>query len=1229
MVHVGAGDEESTLIASEPVPASGGNAVADFDMMVLPAVPPLPGTVAGRRPSGKGRAPGPPPASAGKGATPPGSAVASREPSPMRKGKGKGSPPAPRPSTQGKGKSRNSVADGDENSGGKRLVNFHYRNSVAPKEEEVNTVDDSYINGMVAHLDMSPRKRKTSIRLSANFSEFEKSVGFGDVFRFDSNADADCDTPQCSPSPSPAPRKESDLATPVAGCRSVADLTPLASPSADTALQTTPTPCGTRRARRNTVFCEESTVAELSQRKLEEFFQVKAAAIDCRPRASVGGAGAVRTLISDPKHLQLIDILVKKEAILSHPHLKGQKSVEAAVESLVSAFRACDYKHASPQALEDIRKVTVAHLQDQSRQTILQFVERHGEEKMDTLEHPHLHRLLYGALRIPAINVRLECMVTEATKEESLGHCRTALETLHAGLLAISGVLHPLGSFFAAARQLGNKVNQDSSNSSAAVSGHGFKMSSLVKLLECKSHMQKEISLFHFALLLMPAEEVAQMCESSAIEDLQRAKAARSFTVYQVCMEFFDDFQQIRKLVETGKYKDKEIPADLRIEEAERVLTIQIQILSDNRLHVSCRSSESCVVVSFGMDARIAELESSICDEFKWESMTFHHGDVQIDAQRDGLLKDYSRLTVKETKLGSRGDGFFEKMKRFVEKTQPEVDRVQQLCHEVFETYRSFAAYFDDRKCFWPPPAPNDEAQASQGQEDKKDFFEFCHWVLTSIRQASKDATDLKLEPVLQKIRLNAELAYSEKALHNEPPHQTVSEIKVTEAVADQLKTAGEIKVVASLAASAADHFQKCAGEIKVPEVVGDQFQKGVGEQGTLQRRREVGAADALGSLKERAMANYSAHSRDNVSVPYGAASPERPKAVAAAVATSRINIPKTIMDLAGAGASGKAKNNACLSPMSPRPRAQRAQASDSHPITRSPPLRRKLALDEEETMVPRGSPTSRSSPQVNNATAEVDETAFPKGPPPNRKVVAGSPTSSPRKGATRSGSTLMLPGVARAGTPIPQSSDQGARKNVSSAVPVQATAGGNATGSSGDTSGRSSNTGSPPSTKERKFRRSVTSFANKAERQGIRDFLAEDDNIDPLSRSFKARDELSMSLRSCGSPCRSRSPSPSSENDENLEPASGFSAQIREGARKNRHSLELLAEELMEGGANKLSPRRVSRRFADHNASKYALSPVFEQGSEHGSNSATPAKYGKSPELSTPPPVFALDRHA
>jgi hypothetical protein len=101
-------------------------------------------------------------------------------------------------------------------------------------------------------------------------------------------------------------------------------------------------------------------------------------------------------------------------------------------------------------------------------------------------------------------------------------------------------------------------------------------------------------------------------------------------------------------------------------------------------------------------------------------------------------------------------------------------------------------------------------------------------------------------------------------------------------------------------------------------------------------------------------------------------------------------------------------------------------------------------------------------------------------------------------------------------------------------------------------------------------------------------------------------------------------------EEHYNMEPVVGFTAEIREGARMHRQSRGqregpapgTAEEDTFILPSSPRSPHRVrGRSVADYNASKYPLSPVFENGSE-APDSATPMRgrmLGSSPLGSSP----------
>lgn len=384
-----------------------------------------------------------------------------------------------------------------------RLVNLHWRASLAPKETEVSATADPYLSGWVAAY--MPKWQNDRVEgYQERVHRYERAAGLSDAAR-------------------------------AAGAERGR--------------------CNEGRSRRHTVFSGEVPVGELPPRQLEEFFQARAASFDIGLRS---GPAIVSRLITDAKHRQILDILVKKEAILL------QAGVHFVVEELVKALRRCDYSRITPAMLEDLKKVASAHMEERSSQNIVSFVEQHGVDALQHLEHPHLHRLLYGVAKMPAVTARLDCMYLESTFPEHAEHCRANLEVLHSAVTCLQERLRALQSFFISALQLGNALNR---GSNAPFAGHGFKLSSLQRFLELRPPAQKEVTFFHFVLLTLSQDEVGSLSDPRAIDALQRARTARTHTVYQDLLQQLDGYKAIKQFAETGSYKGQEIPDDSEDEE--------------------------------------------------------------------------------------------------------------------------------------------------------------------------------------------------------------------------------------------------------------------------------------------------------------------------------------------------------------------------------------------------------------------------------------------------------------------------------------------------------------------------------------------------------------------------------------------------------------------------------------------------------------------------------------
>eukprot|EP00931_Biecheleriopsis_adriatica_P099195 TRINITY_DN7354_c0_g1_i1.p1 TRINITY_DN7354_c0_g1~~TRINITY_DN7354_c0_g1_i1.p1 ORF type:complete len:1200 (+),score=251.02 TRINITY_DN7354_c0_g1_i1:172-3771(+) len=481
-------------------------------------------------PKGKACPPGPPP--------PPGSARSPRgsvpkPPPPSKFGKAKAPGNAPVCKAKAKSKTRASIAiaeadvvehdeavDDNENSAQTaRLVNLHWRPSQGPaKETDLYVTNDGYLEGlseMVTRWGNERADRMRQIVLS-----FEDRVVGLSAAEAKVTAQAVADTWQPEPAAPPG-----------------------------------------RRRRRHTVFSgtADVRVLELPHHQLAEFFQARSASFDMSSRASC--VTTVSTLIGDSTHQRILDLMVRSEAIQRQKETSSRslaQGVDQAVEDLLAALTRCDYSRISTSALDDMRKVASSHMENGN--SIVSYVESRSVEALSGLEHPHLHRLLYGMMRIPAVPLRLECMAFVARWKEDLEHCRQNLQVLRQALLSVSERLGVCRRFWAITLQLGNALNR---GSPAPVTERGFRLSSLLKLLDVKSSQRKEMTLFHFALLWMDPLEIQELRSPDFLRALQAAQSKRMQIVCNDLLQQLDGFHRIEQLFKTGKLKGVEIPRNL------------------------------------------------------------------------------------------------------------------------------------------------------------------------------------------------------------------------------------------------------------------------------------------------------------------------------------------------------------------------------------------------------------------------------------------------------------------------------------------------------------------------------------------------------------------------------------------------------------------------------------------------------------------------------------------
>eukprot|EP00435_Cladocopium_sp_Y103_P032356 s607_g8.t1 len=416
-------------------------------------------------------------------------------------------PPPPKAKPAPKAKVRAQAPDEEterEDGASSRLVNLHWRASQAPPEEtEIFVGKDGYLQCMSTMMERWGMDRADRMRQS--IQSFEGRAGAVEAERHDAERDAGSRDPK------------------------------------------TPS-----RRRRKTVFnaADVVPIPELPQNQLEDLFAARAATFDIGARSS--STSDVSSLIVDSTHQRILDLMVRSEAMQRQRESGNIRNdaVEHAVTELLATLQSCDFSRLTRSVLNDLRKVVVHHLE--GGHNILSFVESRGVEALSRLEHPHLHQLLYGVLRIPGISTRLECMDLVAKFPAEMESCREDLQILRRALLQIRDRQAAFRSFWTMAMHLGNTLNGSAAG--------GFRLSSLSKLLDLKSPDRKEMTFFHFVLLQLPPATVEALTDPELLNALKMASSKRTHTVHQDVLVHLDGFRRLEGLVATGSFKGESIP---------------------------------------------------------------------------------------------------------------------------------------------------------------------------------------------------------------------------------------------------------------------------------------------------------------------------------------------------------------------------------------------------------------------------------------------------------------------------------------------------------------------------------------------------------------------------------------------------------------------------------------------------------------------------------------------
>eukprot|EP00439_Symbiodinium_sp_Y106_P037706 s3819_g4.t1 len=288
----------------------------------------------------------------------------------------------------------------------------------------------------------------------------------------------------------------------------------------------------------------------LPESMIEVYFQRREAAVH------LDSGKSDKISILDEKQRRMLGILMSKY------RMKNKDSDREIVTIMKQAVLSCNYEVLREEGLCMLRKVIRDHAFTGNK--IREFVQANGEAALKKLRDPWLHRLIHEVLKVPQIEERLECMLFQLAFEDGFTKCAQDMETLCQALQALSAKQVELRRFFTLAHRLGTVLN---SNCLAPQAPNGFSLSSLEKLIQTKSTASPKHNMLHFVLAMMTPSAAAALFTDTDVKLLAKAKAMKSFTVYQDrrgarclllpdCTELTQGFQAIREICQTGRYQN-------------------------------------------------------------------------------------------------------------------------------------------------------------------------------------------------------------------------------------------------------------------------------------------------------------------------------------------------------------------------------------------------------------------------------------------------------------------------------------------------------------------------------------------------------------------------------------------------------------------------------------------------------------------------------------------------
>lgn len=349
---------------------------------------------------------------------------------------------------------------------------------------------------------------------------------------------------------------------------------------------------------------EASEKSDLPLSMIEVYFKRREAAV------KLDSGESQKVCLLDQKRLDMLGIWMRKHIMAN----RGQ-SEEQAVLSLKRAVLRCDFNVVKQEGLSMLHQVLRQQKSDGNK--ISEFVKTNGEAALEKLQHPWHHRLVFEIMKVPQVEERLECMLFETAFADNIQKCEADIDTLCQALRMLSGKKPVLKLLFTTALRLGQSLNQ---GCRAPQIERGFTLASLDKLVQAKSSTSPKHNLLHFALAMMSATDVAAIFTQEDLLLVTKAKAMKSFTVYQDCNELVQGFYAVRAVCQNSSYRStatgEQIVMERRrktraMKERDPETEIEASIDTDDRFHDAVKA-----FVDSNMD-RVSRMSKACIATFK------------------------------------------------------------------------------------------------------------------------------------------------------------------------------------------------------------------------------------------------------------------------------------------------------------------------------------------------------------------------------------------------------------------------------------------------------------------------------------------------------------------------------------------------------------------------------------------------------------------------------------